>query len=170
MEENNNLNQGVEETQETTPPETSDTGKPEKTFTQQELDNIVKERLKKEKNKYPSKEELTAFQQWKASQQTEQEKQAAILQEYETARQERDAYKQQLYLLQKGISPEDVDYYAYKIGKMVTDDTSFEDAAETFLKKQKPVNNVSVSFGSQQQQTTKQTLADRINQQLRGGI
>ena len=40
----------------------------EKTFTQEELNKIVQERLDKEKKKMPSKEDLKAFKEWKESQ------------------------------------------------------------------------------------------------------
>ena len=46
----------------------------EKTFTQDEVDAIVKERLAKAKKGIPSKEELTKYNEWKESQKTQQDK------------------------------------------------------------------------------------------------
>ena len=42
------------------------------------------------------------------------------------------------FLLDKGVPTGDVDYYAFKIGKLVTDTTDFEKAAEQFLKEHAP--------------------------------
>lgn len=56
-------------------PEThSDDKNKDKTFTQDELNSIVESRLAKERKKYPSEKELKAFNDWKASQKTEEEK------------------------------------------------------------------------------------------------
>lgn len=52
------------------------TGKNEetKTFTQDEVNDIVEKRLAKEKKKMPSDKEMEEFKTWKASQKTEEEK------------------------------------------------------------------------------------------------
>lgn len=42
----------------------------EKTFTQKELDDIVKQRLDRAKKDMPSKDELKAFKEWQDSQKT----------------------------------------------------------------------------------------------------
>ena len=46
----------------------------EKTFTQDEVNAIVKERLAKEKKGIPSKEELAKYNEWKESQKSQQDK------------------------------------------------------------------------------------------------
>ncbi len=51
------------------------------TFTQADVDNIVNKRLERERKKYPSADELTAFRAWKQSQQTENEKMDALQRE-----------------------------------------------------------------------------------------
>ena len=48
----------------------------EKTFTQADVDKMIQTRLDRERRKYPSDDELTAYRTWKESQQTEQERQA----------------------------------------------------------------------------------------------
>ena len=53
----------------------------EKTFTQSEVDNIVKERLAKAKKGIPSKEELTKYNEWKESQKTQQDKYDELVKE-----------------------------------------------------------------------------------------
>ena len=49
---------------------TPETEQAEKTFTQKELDDIVKQRLDRAKKDMPSKDELKAFREWKDSQKT----------------------------------------------------------------------------------------------------
>ena len=50
----------------------------EKTFTQADVDKMIQTRLDRERRKYPSEEEITAYRTWKDSQQTEQERQAKL--------------------------------------------------------------------------------------------
>ena len=156
---------------------------PEKKYTQAELDAAIGQRLARERRGMPSQEELTAFRTWKESQQTEQDKQRRILEErngFEQRTNELETELEQLrrerMLIQRGVSPDDVDYYAYKIGKMVNDTTSFEKAADAFLRQREEKNGagtpqgVRASFGvpmSKGAQT--ETLNERINRQLRGG-
>lgn len=118
---------------------------PEKTFTQADVDSIVARRLAKAQKGMPDEAELSAFRTWKETHQTEQQK-------YEAATRERDAvksdlaaaqarieqYERERYLLSKGISADDVDYYAYKAGKLVNDNTSFEQAVETVIRERSP--------------------------------
>ena len=54
-----------------------------KTFTQEEVNKIVSDRVNKEKSKMPSKEELDSFRTWQESQKTEQEKQQERITQYE---------------------------------------------------------------------------------------
>ena len=82
----------------------------EKTFTQADVDKMIQSRLDRERKKYPSEEEITAYRTWKDSQQTEQE---------------RDKY-----VLSKGLSGEDAEFIAFKATKMVTDKITFEQAVD----------------------------------------
>ncbi len=52
----------------TEPVQNQDTEPTEATFTQAELDAKIEERLARERKKFPSKDEMTAFKTWKASQ------------------------------------------------------------------------------------------------------
>lgn len=114
---------------------------PEKTFTQAEMEAIIGRRIAKTMKGMPSEEELSAFRAWKDSQQTEKERWDHMTKERDDARAalaaaqaELTQHQREKFLLDKGISPGDVDYYAFKIGKLVTDDLPFEKAAESFLK------------------------------------
>jgi len=118
---------------------------PEKTFTQAEVDSIVGKRLAKAMKGMPAEEELTAFRAWKESQQTEKERWDTLTKERDAARTdltaaqtELEQFRREKFLLGKGVSADDVDYYAFKIGKLVTDTVDFEKAAETFFKDHKP--------------------------------
>lgn len=117
----------------------------EKTFTQAEVDNLIGKRLAKAMKGMPDEAELTAFRAWKDSQQTEQERWNTLTQERNTARTELasaqaelEQLKRERLLLSKGISADDVDYYVFKIGKLVTDEKTFEQAADEYLKGSKP--------------------------------
>lgn len=119
---------------------TETTAEPEKTFTQAEVDALITKRLDRERKKYPSEDEMTEFKAWKESQQTEKERWDALTGERDTARTalaaaeaELEQMKREKYLTGKGVPDSDLDYYSFKIGKMVDDSKSFEQAAEEFL-------------------------------------
>lgn len=116
-------------------------GEGEKKFTQAEVDALIGKRLGEERKKYPTAEEMSAYNTWKQAQQTETEKLAGIIADRDNATKERDAAKaeaEQLrnekYLLSKGIEEDDLEYYAFKISKNVSDSKSFAAAADEFLK------------------------------------
>lgn len=148
----------------------------EKTFTQAELDTIVAKRLAKAQKGMPSGDELTAFRAWKDSQQTEQQKWDAIKVERDTAKTQLTAaqakieqYEREKLLIGKGVSVEDVDYYAYKIGKLVTDKKNFEQAATEYFSENKPRGAVIVDFGgSLAGSSVKNTPNEAMNALIRG--
>jgi len=155
---------------------------PEKTFTQAELDGIVSERLAKAMKGMPGEEELTAFRAWKDSQQSEQERWDTLTRERDTARTDLAAAQTELeqlrrerFLLGKGIPVDDVDYYAFKIGKLVTDAMDFETAAGQFLKDHAPQADHQPSGGVRVDFTAPlgggiapASLNEKINNRLRG--
>ena len=106
-------------------------GQAEKTFTQEELNKIVQERLDKEKKKMPSKEELKAFKDWKESQKTEAEKQAEKDAEYQKTLNELNTLKQTNAVLEAGVNKDDADYVLFKVSKIEGD---FEENLTKFLK------------------------------------
>lgn len=155
---------------------------PERTFTQAEVDSMVNRRLAKAMKGMPGEEELTAFRAWKEGQQTEQEKWDTLTRERDESRtaltaaqEELEQYRREKLLLGRGVSPDDVDYYAFKIGKLVTEDTDFETAAEQYLKDhapkepEKPAGTVRVDLGGPLGGGGAAVgLNDRINNMLRG--
>lgn len=113
----------------------------EATFTQADVDNIVNKRLERERKKYPSETELASFRAWKDSQQTEKERWDSLTKERDeslaalaAAQADLTQYQREKLLLDKGVSPDEAEFYAFKIGKLVTDGLPFEKAAESFLK------------------------------------
>ena len=117
-----------------------------RTFTQAEVDELINKRMARVKKGLPSDEELTAYREWKAKQNPEPAK--ATPDELETARMEAEMTRRENYLLRKGIDPDDVDYYVYRISKEMDGETDFEDAAEDYLKKHNKKNPVRMDTGA----------------------
>lgn len=109
----------------------------EKTFTQADVDALIQKRLERERKKFPNDEEMTAYRTWKDNQQTEQERWNKLQGERDTlsgkltaAEGERDNLKRELYVLKKGLSGDEAEFIAFKAGKMVDDNTTFEQAVD----------------------------------------
>lgn len=151
---------------------------PEKTFTQAEVDALIQRRLERERKKYPTDEDLTAFKTWKDSQQTDQDRLNALTGERDaaktalaTANAELEQLKREKYLSGKGVATNDLDYYVFKIGKLVTDSKTFEQAAEDFLKDNAP-NKVRVDMTAplDRGKPTATTTNDAMNAMIRGAF
>jgi len=122
----------------------------EKTFTQADVDAIVSKRLGEERRKYPSEDEMTEFRSWRDARNNDSEALKNVTAERDTANQrlseatkEVSKLKHERYLLGKGVSESDLDYYDFKISQSVTDGTTYEQAAEAFLK-ERPAQQSSV--------------------------
>lgn len=148
----------------------------EKTFTQAEVDTIVARRLAKAQKGMPDEAELTAFRTWKDSQQTEQQRMNTLTTERDTARTELAAalakveqYEREKVLLAKGVSAEDVDYYAFKAAQLVSDTKTFEQAADEIIKARQPQSKVVVNLGgSLQGGSAPKNDNDMMNALIRG--
>lgn len=148
---------------------------PEKTFTQAEVDTLIGKRLAKAMRGMPSEDELSAYRAWKENQQTEKEKLDNLTRERDegktaltAAQAELEQLKREKLLLNKGIPAEDVDYYAFKIGKLVSDSKTFEQAAEEFLKDSGP-SHVRIDMAAQLGGGgDKVTANDTMNALIRG--
>lgn len=103
----------------------------EKTFTQEEVNNIVKERLAKAQKGIPSKEELTEYNKWKDSQKTQQDKYDELVKkENENLSTISNLQKENL-VLKSGITDSDeVEFIVYKVSKM---DGDFEENLKNYL-------------------------------------
>ena len=102
----------------------------ERTFTQAEVDAMIEKRLARERKAFRQKQKAAA---------TQEEDEAP-----EDHGSERDSeleiMRRENHLLKQGVPADDVDYYVYKISKLVDEDTSFEEATKKFLKDNKRVN------------------------------
>lgn len=111
----------------------------EKTFTQKELDDIVKQRLDRAKKDMPSKDELKAFREWKDSQKTAEEKAAEQLAEVAAARDSAEREKSRLEIkvscLAKGVPADAADDVIALAERFIDDDTTIEKAVEKVLEK-----------------------------------
>lgn len=124
----------------------------EKLFTQADIDRIVANRLERATRDMPSKDELKAYNDWKANQQTEAGKLKDVEKERDTEKAARLAaeakltqYEREKYLTAKGVSADELDFFCFKIGQLVTDKVDFETAAEKFFKERKPAVRVDMS-------------------------
>lgn len=110
-----------------------------KTFTQEELDSIVKERIARAKKGQPSKEELDAFKQWQESQKTEEEKKNDALTNAEKARlaaeEKVTALEAKVTCLSKGVTSTCVDDVVILAKAMITDELTIEQAIDKVLEK-----------------------------------
>lgn len=109
----------------------------EKTFTQADVDDLIKKRLDRERKKYPSEEELTSFRSWKETKQTEQERLNNLAKERDESRtalsavqSELEQMKRERYVFSKGLTGEEAEFIAFKASKMVNDSTTFEQAVD----------------------------------------
>lgn len=118
----------------------------EKTFTQADVDKMIQTRLERERKKYPSEEEITAYRTWKDGQQTEQERQAKRDKELAdsksaltAAQAEIEQMKRDKYVLSKGLTGDDAEFIAFKALKMVDDKTTFEQAVDKLTENRQKV-------------------------------
>ena len=103
----------------------------EKTFTQEEVDSIVKERLAKAKKGIPSKEELTKYNEWKESQKTQQDKYDELVKKDSEKETTINNLKMENEVLKAGVNdPDEIEFIVYKVGKMEGD---FEENLKNYL-------------------------------------
>ena len=116
-----------------------DKGGEPKTFTQEELDAIVKDRIARAKKGQPSKEELKAFNDWKESQKTDEEKRNEALTNAEKARiaaeEKATALEAKVTCLSKGVNATSVDDVVVLAKAMVTEEVTIEQAIDKVLEK-----------------------------------
>jgi hypothetical protein len=103
----------------------------EKTFTQEEVNAIVKDRLAKEKKGMPSKEELTKYNEWKESQKTQQDKYDELVKQGTEKDTTISNLQKENLVLKSGITDTDeIEFIVYKVGKM---DGDFEENLKNYL-------------------------------------
>ena len=98
-----------------------------KTFTQDEVNAM----LAKEKKKMPSKEDLKAFNEWKESQKTEEDKKNEILQENETLKKQLVYAENKSVVANAGVDSKFQKFVLSEVSEMEGD---FEDNLKDYLK------------------------------------
>lgn len=99
----------------------------EKTFTQEEVNAM----LAKEKKKIPSKEELKAFNEWKESQKTNEEKYADILKENEKLKNDLAYAENKSVVANAGV---DSKFQKFVLSEVSSMDGEFEENLKNYLK------------------------------------
>ncbi|MGV2803885.1 hypothetical protein GNF85_09345 [Clostridium perfringens] len=111
----------------------------EKTFTQEEVNRMIKDRVAREKKGQLSKEELKAYQDWKESQKTEAQKQSEALTNAEKAKQDAEeranTLEAKVTCLSKGVLADSVDDVVILAKAMVSDDVTMDQAVDKVLEK-----------------------------------
>jgi hypothetical protein len=129
---------GNEETTETKP-DTKETTQEEKTFTQADVDKLIQERVARERKNQLSKDELKAYNDWKESQKTEEQKKNEALTNAEKARlaaeEKATVLEAKVTCLSKGVITTSVDDVVILAKAMVTDEITIEQAIDKVLEK-----------------------------------
>ncbi len=102
-----------------------------KTFTQEEVNAMVKKATDKVNKKYESVD-LEAYKKWQESQKTEAQKQDELNQEYVNTTNENKQLKQENLVLRANVNKEYVDYVQFTVSKM---EGEFDDNLQEFLEK-----------------------------------
>ena len=127
-----------QEVQNTVETETTTTDKVEnnsaevvRTFTQEEVNGIVKERLAKAQKGIPSKEELAKYNEWKESQKTQQDKYDDLGKNSTEKDNTILNLEKENAVLKAGITDQDeIEFICYKVGKM---DGDFKENLSKYL-------------------------------------
>lgn len=156
----------MEEQTKTTQPEaaseTAEKKPAEKTFTQKELDDIVKQRVDRAKKDMPDKQQLEEFRQWQNSRKSAEELSAEKVNAAENAKNEAErrlaVSEAKCAAFSKGVKPEAVDDVISLAMARVSNDVTVEKAIEAVIAKypsfciSKPAEQAGittgVSFGS----------------------
>ena len=125
--------------------DTEKTTQEEKTFTQADVDKLIQERVARERKNQLSKEELKAYQEWKESQKTEEEKKNEALTNAEKAKlaaEERaNNLEAKVTCLSKGVVATSVDDVVILAKAMVTEEVTIEQAIDKVLQKYPSFNS-----------------------------
>ena len=114
------------------------------TYTYEQLEEIASARADKSeraalanffRSQGMSEQEVTqAINNFKAQRAANQPNTSKLQQDLDDARKEVQQMKNEKYLSGKGVRTEDLDYVLFKVSKLVDDKTTFEKAADKFLK------------------------------------
>ena len=103
--------------------------KEEKTFTQEEVNAMLKKENAKMSKKYEGVD-LEAYKEWKENQKTAEQKQAEKETEYQKTLTKNAELENENIAFKAGVNKDDVDYVVFKVSKM---DGDFEENLASFL-------------------------------------
>lgn len=142
MEADTGANGGADTGTDTPPADSGDKGnqtEESKTFTQADVDKLIQDRVAREKKGQLSKEEIQAYNTWKESQKTEEEKKNEALTNAEklrlAAEEKATALEAKVTCLSKGINTDSVDDVVILAKAMVTEEVTMEQAIDKVLEK-----------------------------------
>lgn len=115
-----------------------------RTYTQEQLDAIIIREKQKATKGWFTAEQMQAKDTSISALTTERDNARADLAK---AQEQLDALKNEKLLSSKGVPADMLEFYAFKIGKLVTDKKTFEQAAEDYLKDNPPAGSVRMSTG-----------------------
>ena len=108
-----------------------DAAKGGKTYTQDEVNSLLKKEKEKYQKKMPSKERLEALEKYEESKKTAEQKQEEKETKYQKALSDLEEKNNYIAVLESGVSKEDSDYVLFKVSKMEGD---FSENLDEFLK------------------------------------
>lgn len=103
----------------------------QKTFTQKEVNEIIKSRLERERKKFPSEDDLKGYQDWKKAQQTEQEKYQELINQYNELKKEYTTFKNYNLVKNENVNEMFIEFIIDKVSKQ---DGDFEENLKVFKK------------------------------------
>ena len=110
-----------------------------KTFTQDEVNDLIKARVQRERKGLPSKDELEAFHKWQDDQKSVEQKSAEAIKAQsdraEAAEKKAAALEAKLLATSKGVKPDAADDVVALASLKVSDDMPLEKAIDEVLKK-----------------------------------
>ena len=110
-----------------------------KTFTQDEVNDLIKARLERERKGQPTKDELAAFHAWQDEQKTSEQKQAEAIKaetdRADAAEKKAAALEAKLLATSMGVKPDAADDVVALAALKVSDETPLEKAIMEVLKK-----------------------------------
>lgn len=110
-----------------------------KTFTQDEVNDLIKARVQRERKGLPGKEELEAFHKWQDDQKSAEQKSAEAIKAQsdraDAAEKKAAALEAKLLATSKGVKPDAADDVVALASLKVSDDMPLEKAIDEVLKK-----------------------------------
>jgi len=108
-------------------------GKEEKTFTQAELEAVLKERLARAAKGLPGKEDLAAFKKWQDEQKADGAKSDEKLQKLAEYEQRLQAYEQREKVRAANVEGRFIDFVIFEANRRMNKNTDFDTALKAYL-------------------------------------